>query len=111
MKARFPKLTDESIESMNQSLDGLSSKLQSVYGYPKERAEQESAGFRSSLPKQSEENKKQTYPANPGSDDTKPMGDSKQFDGKQFDGKQYDGKQSDKKQDNKPFDNKQEEIA
>jgi uncharacterized protein YjbJ (UPF0337 family) len=49
IKARFDKLSDETIESVKGNLDLLSSKLQSTYGYAKEQAEKEFAGFKESL--------------------------------------------------------------
>jgi uncharacterized protein YjbJ (UPF0337 family) len=49
LKARFGKLTDETIDSLKGNLDTLSSKLQSTYGYAKEQADKEFAGFKESL--------------------------------------------------------------
>jgi len=49
MKARFGKLTDDTIESLKGNLDGLSSKLQSAYSYPKDQADKESMSFKSTL--------------------------------------------------------------
>ncbi len=49
IKARFGKLSDESIESLKGNLEPLSSKLQSAYGYAREQADKESAGFKTSL--------------------------------------------------------------
>ncbi|MBP7845733.1 MAG: general stress protein CsbD [Proteobacteria bacterium] len=49
LKARFGKLTDETIDSLKGNLDTLSSKLQSTYGYAKEQADKEFAGFKDSL--------------------------------------------------------------
>ncbi len=49
IKARFGKLTDETIESLKGNLEPLSGKLQSAYGYAKEQADKEIVGFKSSL--------------------------------------------------------------
>lgn len=49
IKARFGKLTDESIESSKDDLDSLSGKLQSAYGYAKEQADREVKSFRASM--------------------------------------------------------------
>jgi uncharacterized protein YjbJ (UPF0337 family) len=60
IKARFGKLTDENIDSMKGSLDQLSSRLQSAYGYAKEQADKESTSFTTSLRDVKEPEKHQT---------------------------------------------------
>ena len=47
LKHKFDKFTDENLDSFKDNMDGLSAKLQSVYGYAKERAEKEVADFKS----------------------------------------------------------------
>lgn len=49
VKARFAKLSDESIESLRGNLDRLSATLQKTYGFAKERADQELADVKASL--------------------------------------------------------------
>lgn len=49
IKARFGKLTDESIDSAKENLDLLTLKLQSAYGYAREQAEKELSGFKATL--------------------------------------------------------------
>jgi uncharacterized protein YjbJ (UPF0337 family) len=49
IKARFEKLNDDAIESAKDNLELLSSKIQTAYGYAKEHAERELAGFKASL--------------------------------------------------------------
>lgn len=49
LKARFEKLTDDTIDSLKGNLDQLSGKLQSVYGYAREQADKEFEGFKASL--------------------------------------------------------------
>ena len=49
IKARFGKLTDDSVDSLKGNLDQLASKLQSVYGYAKEQADREFASFKASI--------------------------------------------------------------
>ncbi len=49
IKEKFSKLTDESIDSLKSDMDQLSSKLQTTYGYAKEKADSELAAFKSSL--------------------------------------------------------------
>ncbi len=49
IKARFSKLSDDSIESAKGNLEMLTDKLQDAYGYAKEQASKELAGFKSSL--------------------------------------------------------------
>ena len=49
IKAQFGKLTDESIESLKGNLGLLSEKLQHVYGYAKDKADVEYAGFKAKL--------------------------------------------------------------
>lgn len=58
IKARFGKLTDESIESLKGNVDLLSAKLQSVYGYAKEQADKECAGFKATIHAATEPEKK-----------------------------------------------------
>ena len=49
IKARFGKLTDESVDSVKENLDLLTGKLQTAYGYAKEQAEKEVKTFKASL--------------------------------------------------------------
>ncbi len=49
IKAKYGKLSDDSIESLRGHMDQLSGKLQSAYGYSKEKADTESTNFASSL--------------------------------------------------------------
>lgn len=49
IKSRFSKLTDDNIDSLKGSLDLLSDKLQSVYGYAKAKADSELESFKGSL--------------------------------------------------------------
>ncbi len=49
VKARFSELPDETIDSLRGNLDRLSAKLQSTYGYEKERADRELADVKASL--------------------------------------------------------------
>lgn len=51
LKERFSKLTDDSIDSMKNDLSHLTGKLQSAYGYGKEKAESECTSFKTSLEK------------------------------------------------------------
>ncbi len=46
LKESFSKLTDEAIESMKNDLSRLAGKLQSAYGYGKEKAEAEYQKFK-----------------------------------------------------------------
>ena len=47
LKHKFDKFTDENLDAFKDSMDGLSAKLQSVYGYAKDRADKEVADFKS----------------------------------------------------------------
>jgi len=49
IKARFSKLSDESIEAAKENLELLSEKLQTAYGYAKEQAEKELSTLKASL--------------------------------------------------------------
>lgn len=49
IKARFEKLSEDSIDSVKENMDLLSGKLQHAYGYAKDRADEELAGFRATL--------------------------------------------------------------
>jgi len=49
IKAKFEKLSDESIASMKGNLDLLSSKLQAAYGYAREHADKEFQTFKALL--------------------------------------------------------------
>lgn len=69
IKARFGKLTDESIESLKDNLGLLSEKLQHVYGYAKEKADAEYAGFKAKLHAATEPEKKRVV------EETKPASD------------------------------------
>lgn len=60
IKARFGKLTEESIDSAKGNLDLLTSKLQSAYGYAKDQAEKELLGFKATLHAETAAEKKTT---------------------------------------------------
>jgi uncharacterized protein YjbJ (UPF0337 family) len=64
LKGRFGKLTDETIESMKGSLDTLSAKLQSAYGYAKEQADKEYSSFKATLHTATEPEKKSVVEEN-----------------------------------------------
>ncbi|MBC7538390.1 MAG: hypothetical protein H7281_06190 [Bacteriovorax sp.] len=49
IKHKWKKIEDSDIESMNENLDMLSDKLQSIYSYPKTKADKEVKEFRTSL--------------------------------------------------------------
>lgn len=49
VKARFAKLSEESIDSLRGNLDKLPARLQSTYGFAKERADKELADVKASL--------------------------------------------------------------
>ncbi len=49
IKAKFEKLSDETIDSMKGNLDLLSAKLQSAYGYAREQADKEFQTFKATL--------------------------------------------------------------
>jgi ElaB/YqjD/DUF883 family membrane-anchored ribosome-binding protein len=49
IKHRWKKIEDEDIDSMKENLDMLSDKLQSVYSYPKTKADKEVQEFKTTL--------------------------------------------------------------
>ena len=49
IRTKFGKFNDTEIESLNGHMDQLSSKVQKVYGYATEKAEQECKDFNASL--------------------------------------------------------------
>jgi ElaB/YqjD/DUF883 family membrane-anchored ribosome-binding protein len=49
IKHKWKKFEDNDIESMKENLDMLSDKLQSIYSYPKTKADKEVKEFRTSL--------------------------------------------------------------
>ncbi|MBP6218086.1 MAG: hypothetical protein KA436_05835 [Oligoflexales bacterium] len=49
IKAKFGRLSDEAIDSLKGNLDLLSAKLQSVYGYAKEKADSELVALKGSM--------------------------------------------------------------
>ncbi|HLE13091.1 MAG TPA: hypothetical protein VI754_17690 [Bacteriovoracaceae bacterium] len=49
IKMRFSKVTKESIDSLDGNLELLSKKIQSAYGYAKEKADKEVDGLKASL--------------------------------------------------------------
>jgi uncharacterized protein YjbJ (UPF0337 family) len=49
VKARFSKLTDDAVESLNGNLDSLPSKIEKAYGFAKEIAEKEIRLFKETL--------------------------------------------------------------
>lgn len=49
VKTQFGKLSSEAIESLKGNLDGLSSKIQTAYGYAKDKADKEVSTFKASL--------------------------------------------------------------
>jgi len=51
IRTKFGKLSDSDIEGLNGHMDQLSSKVQKVYEYDKEKAEQECKVFNDSLKK------------------------------------------------------------
>lgn len=69
IKNKWNKLTDEEIEICKDNLESISSKIQLVYGYAKEKAEKEYEDFKSSIdskpmemaPNNSENSKKGLY--------------------------------------------------
>ena len=48
-KEKWGKLTDNDIDSVNGHMDQIAGKVQQVYGYAKEKAEQEFKDFKASL--------------------------------------------------------------
>lgn len=53
IKEKFSKFTEENVESLKGHMDQLSAKIQSVYGYGKEKAESESVAFKATLQEKS----------------------------------------------------------
>ena len=51
IKAKFGKLSDSDIESLNGNMDQLTSKVQKAYDYDRSKAEQECRSFNESLPR------------------------------------------------------------
>lgn len=51
IKAKFNKLSDSDIDSLNGHMDQLPSKLEKTYQYDKEKAEKEGKSFTESLKK------------------------------------------------------------
>jgi uncharacterized protein YjbJ (UPF0337 family) len=51
IKAKFGKLSDSDIESLNGHMDQLTSKVQKAYDYDRSKAEQECRSFNESLPR------------------------------------------------------------
>lgn len=49
IKTKWAKLTDSDVDGLQGNLEQLSGKLQKVYGYAKDKAEQEFADFKASL--------------------------------------------------------------
>jgi uncharacterized protein YjbJ (UPF0337 family) len=49
-KIRFGRFSNRDIDNFNGNTDLISEKMQSTYGYTKDRAEQEYRNFRKSLP-------------------------------------------------------------
>ena len=75
LKERFSKLTEDNIDSMKNDLSHLTAKLQSAYGYGKEKAESECTSFKTSIKKQDERAKSKSQPDS--SDPTKVVGSEK----------------------------------
>ncbi len=51
IKAKFGKLSDSEIESLNGHMDRLQAKVQKAYGYAEEKAKQECKSFNTSVKK------------------------------------------------------------
>ena len=49
IKHKWKKIEDKDIESLKDDLDMLSDKLQSIYSYPKTKADKEVKEFRSTI--------------------------------------------------------------
>ena len=49
IKSKWTKFNDNEIEAVKENLDSISDKIQSVYGYAKDRADQEFKEFKSTI--------------------------------------------------------------
>jgi len=49
IKARFKKITDDNIESMEENIELLTDHLQSIYGYTKDKADKELEKLKASI--------------------------------------------------------------